>query len=75
MSFKLLKQIEWNFIVNFSGQYLEWLKEGLTLLDETLPKMVEAGDDEYDVIEKFHDCAHELRDTGDMLNYVLDFQL
>ena len=72
MSFKLLKQIEWNFIVNFSGQYLEWLKGGLTLLDETLPKMVEAGDDEYDVIEKFHDGDHELRDRGAMINYVSD---
>ena len=42
------------------------------LFDETLPKMVEAGDDQYDVIEKFHDGDHELRDTGAMINYVLD---
>jgi len=74
VSFKLLRQIEWNITVDLGGQYLEWLKKGLTLLDETLPKMVEAGDDQYDVIEKFHDCAHELRDTGGMLNYVLDSQ-
>ena len=42
------------------------------LFDETLPKMVEAGDDPYDVIEKFHDGDHELRDTGAMINYVSD---
>ena len=42
------------------------------LFDETLPKMVEAGDGQYDVIEKFHDRDHELRDTGAMINYVSD---
>ena len=45
---------------------MEWLKKGLTLLDKTLPKMLEVGDDQYDVIEKFHDCDHELRETGAM---------
>jgi len=40
-----------------------------------LPEMMEAGADQYDVVEKFHECAHELRDTGAMLNYDLDFQL
>ena len=44
------------------------------LFDETLPKMVEASDDQYDVIEKFHDCDYELRHTGAMISYVLDSQ-
>ena len=74
MSLKLRKQIEWNIIVDFVSQYLEWMKKDLTQLDETLPKMVEASDDQYDVIEKFYDCDYELRDTGAMISYVLDSQ-
>ena len=29
---------------------------------------------QYDVIEKFHDCDYELRDTGAIISYVLDSQ-
>ena len=74
MSLKLRNQIEWNIIIDFGSQYLEWMKKDLTQLDETLPKMVEASDDQYDVIEKFHDCDYELRHTGAMISYVLDSQ-
>ncbi len=55
MSLKLRKQIERNIIMDFGSQYLELMKKGLTQLDETLLKMVEASDDQYDEIEKFHD--------------------
>ena len=74
MSLKLRKQIERNIIMDFGSQYLELMKKGLTQLDETLLKMVEASDDQYDEIEKFHDCDYELRDTGAMISYVLDSQ-
>ena len=53
MSLKLRKQIERNIIIDFGSQYLELMKKGLTQLDETLLKMVEASDDQYDVIENF----------------------
>jgi len=36
--------------------------------------MMEGGADQYDVVEKFHECTHELRDTGAMLNCDLDPQ-
>lgn len=58
MSLKLRKQIERNIIMDFGSQYLELMKKGLTQLDETLLKMVEASDDQYDEIEKFHDCDY-----------------
>ena len=74
MSLKLRKQIERNIIIDFGSQYLELMKKGLTQLDETLLKMVEASDDQYDEIEKFHDCDYELRDTSAMISYVLDSQ-
>jgi|OM-RGC.v1.038232633 hypothetical protein len=38
VSLKLRKQIEWNIIVDFVSQYLEWMKKDLTQLDETFPK-------------------------------------
>ncbi len=49
-------------------------EKGSYAAGRNLPKMVEASDDQYDVIEKFHDCDYELRDTGAMISYVLDSQ-
>ena len=70
MSLKLRKQIERNIIMDFGSRYLELMKKGLTQLDETLLKMVEASDDQYDEIEKFHDCDYDYY-TSAMISYVL----
>ena len=66
---KLLEQIERNIIVNFGGQYIEWLKQDLNTLDALLSQMVEEGEHQADCVEKFRDCAHELRGMGGMINY------
>ena len=57
--------------INFGGQYLARLKVDLTLLDETLPEMMEAGDDKYDVVKKFHECGQDLLTNGIVFNYDL----
>ena len=43
----------------------------LTLLDETLPEMMEAGEDKCDVVKKFHECAQDLLTNGILFNYDL----
>ena len=43
----------------------------LTPLDGTLPEIMEAGDEKYDLVKKFDECAQDLRANGILFNYDL----
>ena len=50
---------------------MECLKVDLTPLDRTLPEMMEAGEDKYNVVKKSHECAQDLLANGIVVNYDL----